>query len=263
MNSNKKLFALPVFLVLGYVSVLVVNALSVVVPLNGRTPGQISDALPSLFVPAGFTFTIWGVIYILLGALVVYTTLHLFKGSEGATPLIEEIAGLFVATCLANIMWVFTWQYGQVFLSMLSMTILLLLLMYSYQQLSNAKLTTKEFFWVKVPISVYFGWITVATIANMSALLVSIDWKGFGISPDIWTAVMIVIATIISFIVAIKYFDIAYLAVIIWALVGISWKHLNTLNGAHPLVLIVTASCFTVLFVCIVYSIVHTFKQEE
>jgi len=261
MTSNKKLFALPVFMILGYLAVVTVNALSAILPINGQTPGEISDNLPNLFVPAGFTFSIWGVIYILLGMFVVYSTVQMFKGGDGSTPLLEEIGSLFVATCVANIMWIFTWHYNQVFLSLMSMVILFLLLLYTYLQLSH-NITQKEFNWVKIPMSVYFGWITVATIANATAFLVSIGWHGSGIPEDIWTAALLVVATIIALIMLIKNFDIAYSLVIAWALLGITFKHMNFFYGKYPIILIICSGALTMIFAATCYAVVKTYKEN-
>ncbi|MEI6132738.1 MAG: tryptophan-rich sensory protein [Bacillota bacterium] len=268
MESNKKLFALPVFVILGYLLMVAVNTLSALLPLNGMTPGEISDKYPSLFVPAGITFSIWGPIYILLGIFTVFSAFHMFTGSEKNTKRLQETASLFVATCAANIMWIFTWHNLQILLSLMSMSILFLLLLYAYQQIQKkptqqeeAALTAKVPFWHGVPFSVYFGWITVATIANVSAFLVSINWTGGGIAPDVWTAILIAVATAITLIILIAKFDLAYALVIVWALMGISIRHTSFFSAKYPIVLIVCSGCLTMLFAGICYAVVKTYKE--
>jgi len=258
---KKKLFALPVLIILGYLSVLTVNSLSAILPLNGRTPGEISDSFPNLFVPAGITFSIWGVIYVLLGMFVVYSSVQMFKGEAGSTPMLEEIGCLFVATCAANIMWIFTWHYNQVALSLMSMAILFLLLLYTSLQLHKA-VSSKEFIWVKVPFGIYFGWITVALIANITAFLVSIGWTGGAFSPEIWTSALIVVATIIAIISLAKNFDIPYALVIIWALLGIAIKHTTFFHYEHQLILIIVSGCLTMLFASLCYAVVKTYRER-
>ena len=185
----------------------------------------------------------------------------MFKGEAGSTPMLEEIGCLFVATCAANIMWIFTWHYNQVALSLMSMAILFLLLLYTSLQLHKA-VSSKEFIWVKVPFGIYFGWITVALIANITAFLVSIGWTGGSFSPEIWTSALIVVATIIAIISLAKNFDIPYALVIIWALLGIAIKHTTFFHYEHQLILIIVSGCLTMLFASLCYAVVKTYRER-
>jgi hypothetical protein len=187
--------------------------------IGGKSTAEISDLNPTLITPAGYVFAIWGVIYILLGVFVVFQALPSEKGKGYQ----KRISWLFIASSLLNVMWLFLWQNEILSLSVVVMFLLLASLIAVYLRLnigkSNAPL--REKLAVHLPFSVYLGWITIATIANVAAFLVSINWGGFGINPEIWAVLIIVVALLITLAVIVTRKDVAYALVIIWALVGI------------------------------------------
>lgn len=187
--------------------------------LGGKTTGEISNANPTLITPAGYAFAIWGVIYILLGVFVVYQALPHVRDR----PFQKSIGWLFMLSSASNILWLFAWQYEYLVVSVVIMFVLLAVLITIYVRLNigRAKLGWGERLMVHLPFSVYLGWITVAAIANVAATLVSIGWDGFGIEPELWAVLMILVATTIAILVAVTRRDVAYELVIIWALVGI------------------------------------------
>jgi benzodiazapine receptor len=190
--------------------------------LGGKLTAEVSDANPTLITPAGYVFSIWGVIYILLGIFVVFQALPSQKGKDYQ----GKISWLFVSSCLLNIAWLFLWQFEYLILSVVLMFLLLATLIAIYLRLDIGKSTASlgEKLAVHVPFSVYLGWITIASIANVAVTLVSTGWDGFGISQEIWAALIIVIAVLITLLVIAKRKDLAYGLVIIWALLGIGVK---------------------------------------
>lgn len=216
---NKKLLAVLNDLFLA--GTIAVNFLSTTLPINGYTPGEISDMYPNLFVPAGITFSIWGVIYLMLIGFAVYQTVMAFKGKDD--DFIERIGVFFIITSVLNMGWIFAWHYLQMVLSMIIMIGLLITLIMLYLQLEIGKdrpSVVKRLFY-HVPFSIYLGWITVATVANMTALLVRAGWNGGPISETGWAVMMICAALIITELMLITRKDIAYSAVIVWAFAGI------------------------------------------
>lgn len=205
---------------------IIVNSLSNILPINDKTTQELSDALPNLFVPAGLTFSIWGVIYILLILFAIYQAKDLFKKEKNETKFVEKIGILFIISSFFNILWIFLWHYEQMALSLLVMLGLFasLLLIYLKLEVGKTKVSLKEKIFVHLPFSVYLGWITVATIANVTALLVKIEWDGFGIEPHIWTMLVIIVVAIITILILVTRKDYGYSAVIIWALIGIYIK---------------------------------------
>jgi hypothetical protein len=196
--------------------------------LGGKLTAEISDANPTLITPAGYVFSIWGVIYILLGIFVVSQALP----GQREKDYQERIGWLFVLSSLLNIAWLFLWQFEYLSLSIVLMFLLLATLIAIYLRLSIGKSTVslRERLAVHVPFSVYLGWITIASIANVSVVLVSVGWDGFGISQEIWATLIIIIALLITLLVIATRKDVAYGLVVIWALLGIAVKQSGNQN---------------------------------
>jgi len=201
---------------------IVVNALANILPLNGKTTAQISDSYPTLITPAGYVFSIWGIIYILLFVFMIFQALP----KQKENPFLSKISYLFVLSSIANASWLFLWHYEQIVLSVIPMFVLLatLIAIYLRLQIGQSNVPMKEKLCVHVPFSVYLGWITVAAIADVAAALVAINWDGLGLGEVTWTILVIIVAMIINLAVIITRRDIAYSLVIIWALIGIIAK---------------------------------------
>lgn len=196
--------------------------------LGGKLTAEISDANPTLITPAGYVFSIWGVIYILLGTFVVFQALP----SQKEKSFQEEIGWLFVFSSLLNIAWLFLWQFEYLSLSVVLMFLLLATLIAIYLRLKIGKSTVplREKLAVHVPFSVYLGWITIASIANVTVTLVSVGWDGFGISQETWAFSIVIIALLITLLVVATRKDLAYGLVVVWALLGIAVKQSGNQN---------------------------------
>jgi len=218
---SKNLFR-QILVILGVIATLTVNALSETLPINGLGTGQISDNFKVFFVPAGYVFSIWGLIYLGLVAYAVFQALP----SQSDNPRLKSTAGLFLITCLANCAWIFLWHYELFIWTLLAMGILLVSLIWMYQRLGigRAKVSTAEFWMVRVTFSIYLGWITVATIANVTDVLDYVHWSAWGIAPQMWAVILLAVATVIALIVALTRRDAAYLLVLVWAFIGIAVK---------------------------------------
>jgi hypothetical protein len=241
--------------ILAYVLVLIVNGLAGSTTLiGGKVTAEISNANPTLITPAGYVFAIWGVIYVLLGVFVVYQALP--QGRSGRFQ--ERIGWLFVLSSVLNSLWLFAWQYEYLVVSVPLMLLLLgsLILIYVRLDIGRTKVGWVERITVHLPFSVYLGWITIATIANISVYLVSVGWDGFGISPEIWAALIVIIATIIASLVAITRRDIAFELVIVWAFVGIAVN-----QGGTPIVVFMTLAGAAVSALVLAWSILRTRRK--
>jgi len=212
-----------ILVLLSVIATIIVNGLATGLPLNGQTTGEISDRFDVFFVPAGYVFSIWGLIYVGLIAYAIYQLLPAQKDN----PALRSIGYLFVLSSLANIAWIFLWHYEQFPLTVVAMGILLLCLIAIYLRLDigRAKVSNGMRWFVHLPFSLYLGWITVATIANVTSLLDYWNWNGWGISEEMWAVIMLVVATAVGGLVSFSRGDIAYAAVLIWAFVGIALKH--------------------------------------
>jgi hypothetical protein len=176
----------------------------------------------------------------------IYLAKDLFKIEKTTTPFLEKISYFFILASLANIIWIFLWHYEQVILSLLAMLVLFVSLLFIYLRLNIGidKVSIRDKLFVHIPISIYIGWITVATIANVTAVLVTIGWDGFGVSEEIWTMLVIIVAAIITILMLIKRKDFAYSAVIVWALIGIYLKR----SVVDPIYGLQTQITYTALF---------------
>jgi hypothetical protein len=241
----KNLF-IKIFAGVAYVAMVVVNILANSLPINNQPTGVISDNYPNLFAPAGLTFSIWGLIYLLLAGYVLYQFIPLGKQFvQKKEELLRKINLLFIGTSLANISWIFAWHYDLIGLSVLIMVVLLVLLIKIADTLRNEELVSREKFFISIPFSVYFGWITVATIANITVFLVSIGWDGFGFAESIWTSVILLVGALIGILRMRVDKKIAYGLVLVWAYLGIVFKHFSSdgFGGQYPSIIAVGMLC--------------------
>ena len=211
---------------LSTIAVIIVNGLANALPLNGQGTGEISDRFDVYFVPAGYVFSIWGLIYLALIGYSIYQVLP----AQRENPRLRRIGWLYVMSCAANIAWLFLWHYEAFELTIVAMGTLLVLLIAIYLSLGTGRTPTSmaETWLVRVPFSIYLGWITVATIANVTSLLDYLNWGGWGIGPEVWAVIMLVAGAVIASAVSITRGDVAYVLVIVWAFVGITVKHSGT-----------------------------------
>jgi len=201
---------------------LAINVLADVLPINGLNTGAISDTFQVYFVPAGYVFSIWGIIYIGLIAYAVFQALP----SQKENPRLQSTGWWVVLGSLANCTWIFLWHYEQFVGTLGAMLILLATLIAVYLRLgiNRFKVSTGETWAVRVPFSIYLGWITVATIANVTDVLDYIGWNQFGISAASWMVVILAAVVLIACLMNFLRRDVAYAVVLLWALAGIAVK---------------------------------------
>lgn len=211
-----------------FVLVIAMNGLANGLPVGGQTTGEVSAKYPSLFTPASFTFSIWGLIYLGLTAFVIYQALPAQRDNQ----LLASISLPFKLNCLANALWIFAWHYDQLLLSIVLMLAILVTLIWIYRELGAHPVKGVEKIVVAFPFSVYVGWITVATIANISAAQSGWGWNDAGLSAVDWTLLKLAVAGAIGATVFARRADIAYLGVIAWAAFGIVGKQGDTLQVA-------------------------------
>jgi len=234
--------------VVAVVLTIAVNSLASTTLLNGKTTGQVSDGIPALFTPAGYVFAIWGVIYLGLLAFAVYQALP----SQRENPRLRGIGYIFALSCLANMVWLVFWQYEILPVTIVLMLVLLGSLIAIYLRLGTGRepAVLAERLAVRLPFSIYLGWITVATIANAAALLYRLGWTagGLGISGEAWTVIMLVAAVAIAAAMSLTRGDVAYLLVLVWAFVGIAVKQ----TGAPTVVIAAWAAAAAVAVLVVV-----------
>ncbi len=229
--------------------VIAVNVMANILPLNGQGTGEISDRFEINFVPAGYVFSIWGVIYL---GLLFFSIFQVFPAQKNNS-LLNTIAPWYWVSSLANIAWIFLWHYELFFYALGAMLIILISLILIYILISKSR--GKQKWLMKIPFSIYLGWISVATIANVSQILFILKWGGFGMSGIFWTVVMITAAVLLGLIVAWRESDILYSLVIIWALIGISVSQLDAM--------VILAAAWTGVIVLIIGFLVSSISNKK
>jgi benzodiazapine receptor len=204
--------------IIAFLIAILMNVLSNALPINDQTMPVISAKYPSLFTPAGFTFSIWGVIYLALLVFVIYQALPAQRSNQS----IAGISKLFQMNCIANAVWIVVWHYNLLAISVLVMFAILASLIMIYRKL------VRETYILRLPFSLYTAWISLATIANISALQINSGWDNVGVTAIQWTFLKLALAGAIGATVISKFRDIAFILVVAWAAYGISVMQVET-----------------------------------
>lgn len=250
-----------VVVAISFLIMIFVNAIANIIPLNGYTTGEVSDLYKNLFAPDAITFAIWGLIYVLLAIYVVYQLF--FNKKNSYIDLYEKIGFYFTLSCIANSAWIFLWHFLQIGFSFVFMLVLLFCLIAIYTIIDAASINLKHKTLLKIPFSVYLGWITVATIANAAAFIVSLGWNAFSITSIFITVIILFIGILIASIIILKNNDIAYGLVIIWAYSGILIKHISSdgFVGEYPVIIAATILSIIMLNISVVYVIMNKIRK--
>lgn len=202
------------------VGTITVNALANIIPFNGQNTGQVSDRFQVYFVPNGYVFAIWGVIYL---AWLLFCAYQLLPSNRGK-PRFAALGYWFALSGVFNSLWLVCWHYNQFTLSLVVMLALLATLIISYRRLGVGRTPSGavERWCVDAPFGLYLGWISVATIANAADVLWINGWSGWGLAPQVWTAIMLGVATLLGAAMVWRRHDVLFPLVLVWAFVGIA-----------------------------------------
>lgn len=242
-----------IYPVLALILVLLVNFLANYLPIAGRSTGAISDEYPSLFTPAGFTFSIWGVIYLFLIGYCIYQALP----KNRSKPVFDRINPLFIINCFANAAWIFSWHYDLLSLSFMIMGVILSTLILIYQRIATSSIDSfLDLALIKTPFSLYVGWITVATIANISIIQSAYNWNDALLAQQDWTIIKLALAGAVGAAMILQQRDKVFGLVVVWASYGIYSKQI----GGNPLV---TGAAGTVMVLLLVAIVVEQLDRRR
>ncbi len=248
--------------IIAFIITVVANCLSIFLPLNGKTQMQLSEQYPNLFTPSGTTFSIWGVIYMLLFGFIIYQLYVLFASHHKDKGRILTIAPLFTCVCLCNAGWLFAWHYEQTTLSVIIMATLLWLLILIHDRLSLAiawfPLASK--IWLDIPFSIYLGWVCVATIANVTAWLVEKGVKLSFFLPQVWVIFMLIAALLIGIFYVFTRNNKFLALAIGWAFYGIIEKRKAAGDMASHTIVIATELALGLLLLIV---FLNTLRNRE
>ncbi|WP_411344928.1 tryptophan-rich sensory protein [Paenibacillus sp. WLX1005] len=208
--------------VLGIVGVLVVNYMASALRLFGRDTGEISDQYPLQITPSGYAFSIWMVIYLLLIGFLIYQ----FRNQEDSRESVQIIGPWLILNSLCNMGWLMLWHTLQLEIAVLVILLLLVTLIVPYVQIRRIVRPTMGQIWlVKLPYSIYMGWVSVATILNIGITLSSNQWSGFGIAPTVWSVIGLIVGALLAVVISYRFRDSIYPLVFTWAYIAIALKH--------------------------------------
>ncbi|MHB1312286.1 MAG: tryptophan-rich sensory protein [Gemmatimonadaceae bacterium] len=244
---------------LSVLATITVNALANIIPFNGQNTGQISDQFKVYFVPAGYVFSIWGLIYIAWLAFCAYQLLP----SHREEPRFRALGYWFALSGVFNSLWLVCWHYNQFILSLVVMVLLLLTLIACYIKLGvgHARAGAAERWCVDLPFGLYLGWISVATIANAGDVLYLVQWSGWGVAPQVWAVLMLGVATLLGAAMVWLHRDAAFALVLAWAFVGIAKMH--TSAKAMPDAGIVVQAAWAAAGVALVLAVVAVRMRRQ
>ena len=267
--GKKDIFNKIIVVVLFFIMMLF-NYLSAVVSINGKVISDIAYSYPNLFMPDSYTFSIWGIIYLLLAVFMIYQL-----GGPGKSHRrinrdhLDGGRSIFVISSLLNIGWLIAWHYEYLALSLMIITLMLMALLIFCRKLSSEYLTTSEKLFIRLPFSVYYGWITVACAANLVTLLVSIRWEGFGLPKDVWVAILLIILTGFATVRMLRNRDVVYGFAVIWSYVGILVRHVekNGFDRQYPQIIAITIVGIGMITTGMMYLLViskrgHKWKEK-
>jgi len=231
---------------LATVAVIGVNAAANIVPINGLNTGEISARYPTGFTPAGWVFSIWGLIYLGLIAFGVFAA----RVPPERMARVRSIEPAYLVSCAANAIWIFMWHYGRILESVALMLVLLMSLIVVYVRLQSTQAASAgERLCVDMPFSLYLGWITTAVLANLAAWFYDIQVYPFDLAMEDWAILTVVTATAIYTAIGVRTRDAIYTAVFAWASLGIV---LQTLEISHAVRLAAAAGCAVMVVVTLV-----------
>ena len=237
--------------VLTYVGTVIVNGAAVAIPLGGVTTAQLSDRFPVLVTPANYVFGIWSVIYLLLLVFTVTQALPSMRTNE----TLRRLGYLPALTGVLNALWVLLWQFQVFLFTVPVMLALLATLIVIHRRLREpaAMHESPMFGWLVVlPFSVYLGWITVATIANISQMLYLSGYRGAPLNEEAWSIIVLAVGLVLAAVMLIRERDVAFGSVILWAYVGIAVK-----QSANPAASWMAALCAVAVAVLVIAAALH------
>jgi hypothetical protein len=207
---------------------ILVNTFSNFYPLNGVNIGDLSNTLFSevKVTPANYAFAIWGLIYIGLIAFAIYQ----LQPTQRYNPRLQRSGYLLAFACVSQCVWIYLFLDRFFLASIIPMFGILLSLIGTYQRLGigQQSVSRQERWFIHIPISIYLGWITVASVVNVAIALYSINWNGWGMPSTLWTVMMMIVSALIAALMTIQGHDTAYRLVIVWALVAIAVRQIDT-----------------------------------
>lgn len=244
---------LQIATIVSILGAIVMNAVSNLFPLRGLSIGAISNTILGgvLITPANYAFAIWGVIYLGLIGFGIYQALP----QQRYNPHLLKLRAPIIWASVFQIVWVYLFQLLQFWLSVVFIFGILfnLIAAYVWSRFSKDRVSREEKWLVQIPISIYLGWISVASIVNVASALYASRWNGWGIDASIWTMLMILIADVITAAIVVRYRDAAFTGVIVWAFLAIAVRQFAQLYSQIEVAMTAIGSAIVLILLLIRY----------
>lgn len=250
--------SIKVILIILYLAIIIVSITVCIIPINGNTIWQLADLYPSLIRPANYTYSIMIPIELLLLGFTLFQLGLFNKGkTSNKMELFSGVRILYIISTIAYFAGIFALLNDYAALSLMLIIVVLISMIAINKITSVEAVTLREKLFVKLPFSIYFGWITYATFINASSFLESIGWQAFGISEMVWTSIVIILSSFICLAVIMKYKNIAFGLTIIWSYIGLIVKHISKsgYNGQYPAILVTLIVSIILMLVVVGYII--------
>jgi hypothetical protein len=233
---------------------------------NAKDVGEISDQYRSLFTPSGKTFLIWTVIYIALIGFCIYHLVKAYKSdlSDPANKDLQKMGSLFIINNLSTAAWIIFWVNDEIFFSIFLILVQLVTLIMMHMRLNihNASRSIASKAFTQFPLSIYLGWISIATIANISTWLTSIGWHGWGVSRINWTITMIAIATFLTVSVINRKRNVFFGLVVLWAFYGILTRRATENPVEYEPVIMVTYGAMGIVAISCLFGLIRNLRRR-
>lgn len=266
-TDMKKIRTLAILNLLAFLIQLAITWLTQFRMINTKDVGQVSDEYPTLFTPAGITFSIWGLIYLLLAAFCIYHLIMAWRhdANHPANREVKDIGGLFILNNLATAAWLYTWTHEQpaLALGLIIIQLVTLIAMNMRLHIYDIGQITGSRFFTQIPLSIYFGWITVATIANTDASLFATGWDRMGVSPVNWTMALIGLTSLIGIVVILARRNFFYGLVILWALAGIIVKRTQSGGDVYPNIILAAQIGMIVVGIVCLFQLARNIRYSR
>lgn len=234
----------PILVILATIGVIAFNWLAAVGKVGGVTPDAISAKYPTVITPAGYAFSIWSLIYVGLIAFSLYQALP--KNLERFRP----VRTLYILSCVLNCAWIYFWHHEMAGVCLGVILLLAVTLLFINLRLRNSA-SYADYWAANVPFSIYFGWVTAASIINLVVVLGTVGIKVSGGEASWIGAIAVLTAAATGVLVRVKLTDYFFPLAIAWALTGIgvkqSGKTLVVSAAAVGLVACLIAACSFVM----------------
>jgi len=240
-----------------YFCMLILNAISLALPINGRNVAMVAAYYPNFFTPSKFTFIIWLPVYLLLASFVIYQYI-LPDNSLISSKVLSLVRISFISYCVINFVWIFAWLYDYFALSTMIIFVVTVFLGCVSRNISREDLSARDRLCIRLPFSILYAWISMTTVINLVVLMYSVRWRILGLPHEISSLLIFASLTVIALVQTLINKDIAYCLTFIWSYIGILVKHISheNLDRPYPYAVNVLVVCIILLTGSVFYLLV-------